>query len=74
MALQDKLAQIFFEIKSVLQLDYFFSKERVGPADVLIFSDFANAETIRLRAEFTVEVESLDNDIPDLAQIFPGLF
>ena len=73
-ALQDKLMQIFFEIKSVMQLDYFFSKERVGAADLLIFADFADAQTIRLRAEFQVEVESVDNKTPDLAQIFPGLF
>jgi hypothetical protein len=72
--LQDKLMQIFFEIKSVMQLDYFFSKERVGPADVLVFNDFGDAETIRLRAEFAAEVESVDNNTPDLSEIFPNLF
>ncbi|WP_216689023.1 hypothetical protein [Hymenobacter siberiensis] len=66
----DKLKQVFSEIKSYLERREVFGNVNVGPATLLLFNGFDDANLVRLRAEFTVSVDMVATDQPDLNLLF----
>jgi hypothetical protein len=73
--IQDKCFQIFNEVYQYLS-DYVFGKERVSEFSVVVTPDFSTDDTMRVRADFKVQVGNpLTTKTPtqDLKQVFPTL-
>ena len=68
--LHDKLKQIFTEIKAYLEQKQVFGEPNVSPAAILLFNDFEDDRLVRLRGEFTIEVDSLVTSVPDFTTLF----
>ncbi|MBF9237455.1 hypothetical protein I2I05_08595 [Hymenobacter sp. BT683] len=63
----DRCKQVLDEIKMYLEQKHVFGTKNVGPAQYLLFTD---GDVARVRAEFSVTVEKLITDRPDLSLIF----
>ena len=68
--IHDKLKQVYGEIKSYLERKEVFGNANVSPGSGLIFNCFDDANLVRFRGEFTVTVEAVATDQPDLNLLF----